>query len=499
MAQYRLSVNIIGRSSGRSATGAAAYRAAARIEDERTGLIHDYTRKGGVLHSEILLPNHTPDWMGDRAQLWNAIEAVERRKDAQLARELQLSLPHELSEQDQVDLVRRYVQEQHVAQGMIADIAIHAPSPHGDERNVHAHVMLTMREVTAGGFGKKVRAWNDRAQIEHWREQWADYQNRELERRGIADRVDHRSYEDQGILREPTFHRGPIASEIERKGRTSRIANDNLDIARRNDDRAALENADRLIDARIAFEKRKFAVWAERKRETQQQEAYASKAEQERDLALKMETLEILMEKTFSDERTHLADQHDYFSQRLESASGLRKLIRDLTLTTRREKLELERLERQKAHIDSIEAEERRHQVLLDQQKRAQLKVDLEQKREALERGIKKAHDKRERENWKYEAGKGVTDPKNRIDRQWEDSHKDDKAALLHKTAHLDHRQQFNTAAKNTPEKEKEIQEWQHDRAQQKRIDEIAERMRKAREERQERNRDRKKPIERDR
>ena len=116
MAQYRLSAQTIGRGSGRSATAAAAYRSGQRIVDERTGLVHDYTAKRGVMHSEILAPDNTPNWMTDRTQLWNAVERVEdkstRRDTAQLSREIQLSLPHELTHEQRVNLVRGFVVEQ---------------------------------------------------------------------------------------------------------------------------------------------------------------------------------------------------------------------------------------------------------------------------------------------------------------------------------------------------------------------------------------------------
>ena len=126
--------------------------------------------------------------MHDRSQLWNAVEAVERRKDAQLAREIQLSLPHELTAEQRKELVVGFVQEQFVDHGMIAGIALHAPSAKGDQRNHHAHVMLTMRELTGEGFGNKERDWNSPDLLEQWREQWALHQNRALERHGYPCR-----------------------------------------------------------------------------------------------------------------------------------------------------------------------------------------------------------------------------------------------------------------------------------------------------------------------
>ena len=110
--------------------------------------------------------------------MWNAVEAIEKRKDAQLAREVQLALPHELPPRDRLELVRGFVQEEFVSKGMIADIALHAPGKEGDTRNHHAHIMLTMREVTEEGFGKKNRDWNNKGLLEHWRERWAEHQNK---------------------------------------------------------------------------------------------------------------------------------------------------------------------------------------------------------------------------------------------------------------------------------------------------------------------------------
>ncbi|MGG7519706.1 MobQ family relaxase [Allorhizobium undicola] len=212
---YRFSAQVISRSSGRSATAAAAYRAGVLIEDRRTGQVHNYDRRSGVVHAEIMAPEATPAWMTDRTALWNAVEIAEKRKDAQLSREMQLALPHELDAAQRLSLVRDYVRQAFVARGMVADIAIHAPHRQGDDRNHHAHVMLTMREITGGGFGKKDRTWNETSLIEHWRETWQGAVNRALERAGHADRVDHRSLEEQRI-------------EAQDKAEQARAANDNV-------------------------------------------------------------------------------------------------------------------------------------------------------------------------------------------------------------------------------------------------------------------------------
>jgi len=134
--------------------------------------------------------------------------------------------------------VREFVSDEFVAKGMLADVAIHAPDRGGDDRNHHAHVMLTMRELTGDGFGLKVRAWNETDQLEQWRESWADAVNRSLERHGHDARVDHRSLADQGVDREPEPKQGPVATEMEREGRLSRAGDDRRAVQARNEQRA---------------------------------------------------------------------------------------------------------------------------------------------------------------------------------------------------------------------------------------------------------------------
>ena len=190
---------MISRSQGRSATAAIAYRAAERVEDRRTGLTFDYAAKGGVDHTEILAPDHAPDWVYDRSELWNRVEEAETRKNSQVAREARVALPAELTHEARVELVREFARTQFVDRGMIADIALHAPGRAGDDRNHHAHILLTTREISAesnvpgGGFTTKNRDWNKVELLEHWREAWARDTNTALERAGIEERVDHRT------------------------------------------------------------------------------------------------------------------------------------------------------------------------------------------------------------------------------------------------------------------------------------------------------------------
>ena len=197
MAIYHFDASMISRSKGRSATAAIAYRAAERIEDRRTGEVHDYTRKHGVLHTEIIVPDNAPAWVHDRSALWNAVEQSETRVNSQVAREVRVALPSELTTAQNADLVRAFVREQFVARGMIADVALHAPGREGDQRNHHAHIMLTTREIGPEGFGAKNRDWNAKELLMDWRGSWAEHVNHTLERCHVHERVDHRTLDAQ--------------------------------------------------------------------------------------------------------------------------------------------------------------------------------------------------------------------------------------------------------------------------------------------------------------
>ena len=210
MAIYHLRATMISRSAGRSATGAAAYRSGERIHDERTGLSFDYRARGGVEHVEILAPERSPEWIQDRATLWNAVERAETRKNSQVAREIRVALPAELDRAQRIALVRDFCQRSFVDRGMVADIALHAPGREGDERNHHAHILLTTREIGPEGFSTKNRDWNAKELLEDWREAWARDSNHALERCGHEARIDHRTLEAQ---REEALERSVRARE----------------------------------------------------------------------------------------------------------------------------------------------------------------------------------------------------------------------------------------------------------------------------------------------
>jgi len=223
MALYRLEVQGIQRAQGRSAVAAAAYRAGAALYDQRLEMAFDYSARGGVEHTEIMAPEGAPAALLDRQGLWNAAELSDKRSDSRPAREILLALPHELDAEQRLALVRAFVAEHVVAHGMIADVALHGPDKAGDQRNHHAHILVTTREMTPEGFGRKVEAWTKPELVRHWREGWARVQNEHLQRAlgRTAPQVTDKSLADQGIERDPTIHLGPSASGMERRGERS--------------------------------------------------------------------------------------------------------------------------------------------------------------------------------------------------------------------------------------------------------------------------------------
>ena len=221
MAIYHLSVKPISRTDGRSATAAAAYRAAIQISDARTGKLHDYRRKQGVVSAVLLVPEVAPKWAHDRSQVWNAAEMAETRKNATVAREFEIALPAELNDVQRQQLAHEFAQELVNQHGCIADVAIHQPSGGGDQRNHHAHILLSTRRLGPEGFTDKTRELDDYSSgpkwVHKWRERYAQLQNLCLQQAGSEARVDHRSYQNQGVDALPSCHLGPSATAYERR------------------------------------------------------------------------------------------------------------------------------------------------------------------------------------------------------------------------------------------------------------------------------------------
>ena len=258
LAIFHCPIQIIKRSKGRTVVEAAAYRSGGKLYCDWNGVTYDYSRKGGVVHTEILLPSQAPREYLDRATLWNSVEAAETASNAQLAREVEAALPRELNREEQLKLVREFVKNTFVDAGMCADFALHDKG----DGNPHVHILLTMRPInqdgTWGAKSKKVyvldkagnkipdghggwknkkedlTGWNDRGNAEKWRAEWARYVNQALEEKGVSVRVDHRSYKRQGIERIPGIHMGPAAMRMEKKGIRTDRGDINREIAANN-------------------------------------------------------------------------------------------------------------------------------------------------------------------------------------------------------------------------------------------------------------------------
>ena len=255
MAIYHYAMKVIKRSAGRSSTAAAAYRAGLDITDERTGEFHGYANRGGVLDHAILTPSRAPDWAKEAGSLWNAVEEKENRKNSQLARENVVALPHELSFAQNRALLHGFVQEAYIKRGMAAQVDIHQHSAEGDERNIHAHIMLTMRGMSRNGWKeKKARNWNERETLQEWRALWAEHVNRALEQANVKDRVTEKSFKDLGLDKQPSKHLGPEATEMERRGENSRLGDENRAAHKGNRKHAELADQARKIAQEIEQE-----------------------------------------------------------------------------------------------------------------------------------------------------------------------------------------------------------------------------------------------------
>lgn len=250
MAIYHLSVQTISRGQGKSCVAAAAYRAGEKLHDERQELNHDYTKKHDV-ESEIIAPKNAPNWVYDREKLWNEVDRAETRCNSRTAREINIALPLELSKDQQKELIIDYVKESFVDKGMVADVCFHF----NDSNNPHCHVMLTTREIDNNGFTKKNRDWDKKEKVEEWRATWSEHTNKALENAGHEERIDHRSYKEQGIDQVATVHLGKTSSEMKKKGLTNPRVELNNQIKQLNQEKVIALKEYKELKAKLEQEK----------------------------------------------------------------------------------------------------------------------------------------------------------------------------------------------------------------------------------------------------
>lgn len=315
MAIYHFSMQVIKRSEGRSCVNASAYRSGEKIKDERLNKTFNYTKKE-VHDSFIMKPKEAPDWVEDRAKLWNGIEEIEKRKDAQLAREINVALPVELTDDQQKELLVQYVQKNFIDQGMIADVAIHKDNG----ENPHAHVMLTMREISPNGFGKKNREWNNKQLVEDWRKDWADCANKYLKENGVSELIDHRSHKERGLETLPQIHEGAPARAMNKRGLES--------------DRVAINQEIKEINHSIV---------------SLQEEIHQTKqailvAFSEQDPAEKTITKKVLDLKSLRENRSNVEEAMSEIESKIQETSNIFKELKELPKTIQKSEEELAEL-----------------------------------------------------------------------------------------------------------------------------------------------------------
>ena len=358
--QLHASVKHVKRSQGRSSVAAAAYRHALKLEDERTGLVHDYTRKSGVEHSQTLAPAHAPDWVHDPAKLWNAVERRERHVKAETAHELELAFPHEFTpkqrheagENISRELVRRY--------GCAVSIAHHLPSPDGDERNYHAHLLFTTRgfdDLTKGGWQKTKyrdlsqdtrdqdkkhylddngnKTTRGRLELLELREFSAGEMNRIAKRDRVNVFVQHLSFEKQGIDREPTQHMGHKATSMERRGKKSRIGEKNREVELVNANRLKDRALESVISVQVSMQQDAMKERADEQRRTLKERLRDAQIDLHSKHRRERDQLEERQNKENSALRYAIASQLEIVNGRLENARGVKKIVRNILGHTR--------------------------------------------------------------------------------------------------------------------------------------------------------------------
>lgn len=297
MAIYHCTTKPISRSNGRSATASSAYRAGEKIKDLRTGEIHDYTKKQGVEYTEIISNLNHPL---SRSEVWNTSELTETRKNSRVAREFIVALPNEINSEQRKDLAKEFAEHLVTKYSVVADLAIHAPSKDGDDRNHHAHIMITTRKASIVDNELK---FTDKADLElsntqrkdrglcvtqdeikEIRETWANMANKALELSGSKERIDHRSYEDQNLDLEATIHEGPKVTQLRRKGIETEISQHNDQVKFNNEKqmRSSPEDMQQMLDRANDFASSRLNEWKARKEQERQEQLKVQKQEQAR-------------------------------------------------------------------------------------------------------------------------------------------------------------------------------------------------------------------------
>lgn len=428
------------RSTGRSSVAAAAYRSGSQLVDERTGEIHDYTRKQGVEFTRIYTPPNAPAWAQDRSKLWNACEAKENRSNSCTAHELEVSFPHEFNPMQRREAGDAISREILLRYGVAVDIAYHKPTAQADERNYHAHIMFATRgfdDTTKDGWSKtkfrdlsKDAARDDRGdiirndddkvvtrgqlEIASLREFSANQMNRIAERDNLNVRTEHLSFEARDIDREATQHLGPVANDMEKKGKRSRIGDENRERQQRNAERAALAQQSADVARQLAAEKSRQDEINNRQKAALQSHLMRDEIEMGRRHTTQSALLDADISRR-NDERRH---QLEAEQQRLEqqlAADGWRKLMRDLLGKTRRDQEQLDIANKNLENIRMREAEERQALQARQESERQARSQEDQQRKQAYD--LKLEQDRQEALKQAAQAEKAPPQPQPANDR----------------------------------------------------------------------------------
>lgn len=411
--ELHATVKHVKRSKGRSSVAAAAYRLALKLEDNRTGLIHDYTRKNGVELSQTFAPDHAPDWVHDPAKLWNAVEQRERHVKAETAHELELAFPHEFTATQRQEVGEKVSRELVSRYGCAVMIAYHEPSKNGDDRNYHAHLLFTTRGFDASrkdGWEKTKyrdlsqdtrdhakkpclddkgnKTTRGRLELLELREYCANTMNRIAKRDRVNVFVNHLSFEKRAIDREASQHMGHKATSMERRGEVSRVGEKNREIQQANAQRMKDRAYEAVLSAQVSMQQDALNTWANEERQTLAERLRSSEIDLHSKHRQERDQLKDKQRYQNTELRQQIYDQLRTVTNRLNSATGARKIIRNLLGQTKIDRATQELL--QKA-LQAVNVSERVKRVELQRQQqreREQFQDRGRDERQKLERAI---------------------------------------------------------------------------------------------------------------